>query len=239
MSPPRLDAPRRWHLWPRAFRQRLLAGMALALGTTMLLFTARVTFTQRRELLRQSEERGMVLAKALAVIDLPEILESDIQGLDEMIHSVSGYPDLRYAMVLTPEGRVLAHTDPAQVGRYLSDPISRQWLRGPAAPTTLTRSESLVDVAAPVLVQGRLVGWVRVGLGQQALAASLRDTLRDGAVLTALALVLGAGAALLASRHLARGIDRLVRLARETDPNRIVFLSRRDELSELGRAFDR
>ena len=228
----------RW-IWPRAFRHRLLAGMILSLATAMVLFVTHVTLRQRTDLLRQSEDRARVLARALAASNLSELLESDIQGMQDLLQPLAAYPDLRYAMILTPEGRVLAHTDPALVGQYLADGASRAFLAGPVQPVTLLRTDRLIDVGTPVLAQGKVVGWVRVGLGQEAMAASLRGILRDGAIFTALALVLGALASLLVSRRLSGGLDRLVALARETDPNRLSVPSRRDELSELGRAFDR
>ena len=228
----------RW-IWPRAFRHRLLAGMVLSLALAMVLFVTHVTLRQRTDLLRQSEDRARVLTRALAASNLSELLESDIQGMQDLLQPLAAYPDLRYAMILTPDGRVLAHTDPALVGQYLADGASRAFLTGPARPITLLRTDRLIDVGTPVLAQGKVVGWVRVGLGQEAMAASLRGIVRDGAIFTALALVLGALASLLVSRGLSGGLDRLVALARETDPNRRSIPSRRDELSELGRAFDR
>ncbi|HEX9010935.1 MAG TPA: PAS domain-containing protein, partial [Holophagaceae bacterium] len=226
-------------LWPRAFRYRLLAGMLLSLGLAMVLFVARVSLQQRAFLLRQGEDRAHVLAKALAVSNLPELLESDTQGMADILRPVAAYPDLRYAMVLSPDGRVLAHTDHKFVGQYLSDDVSRAFLAGPSQPVTLLRTDRIIDVGTPILAQGQRVGWVRIGLGQEAMATSLRGILRDGALFTALALVLGAIASLLVSRRLSSGLDRLVALARETDPNNPGLPSRRDELSELGRAFDR
>ncbi|GLH68606.1 hypothetical protein GETHPA_01390 [Geothrix rubra] len=234
-----LSRSRPRHLWPRAFRHRLLAGTALSLGLAMVLFISRVALQQRSGLLRQSEDRASVLAQALAASNLSEFLESDIQGMVDLLRPLAAYPDLRYAMILTPEGRVLAHTDPSLVGQYLSDEGSRTFLAGPARPTTLIRTDRLIDVGAPILAEGRAVGWVRVGLGQEATTASLRALVRDGAAFTALALVLGAMVSLLVSRRLSAGLDRLVALARETDPNHSDIPSRRDELSELGRAFDR
>jgi PAS domain S-box-containing protein len=213
--------------------------MVLPLAVAMVLFVARVTLQQRADLLQQSEDRARVLARALAVSTYSEVLESDIQGMQDLLQPMSSYPDLRYAMVLNPEGRVLAHTDPAFVGQYLADSPSRAFLAGPARISTLVRTDRLVDVGTPILVQGKLVGWVRIGLGQEATAASLRSLMRDGAVFTALALALGALASFLVSRRLSGGLDRLVALARETDPNGPSTPSRRDELSELGRAFDR
>ncbi len=230
-----------WLRWirPRAFRFRLLVGMVLSLALAMVLFVAHVTLQQRTDLLQQSEDRARVLARALAVSNFSEVLESDIQGMQDLLQPVAAYPDLRYAMILSPEGRVLAHTDTSLVGQYLADGASRAFLAGPARPVTLLRTDRLIDVGTPILAQGRVVGWVRVGLGQEAMAASLRGIMRDGAVFTALALVLGAVVSYLASRRLSGGLDRLVALARETDPNRRSIPSRRDELSELGRAFDR
>ena len=231
---------RRW--WPRSFRYRLLIGMVLSLGLAMLLFVSHVVLQQREHLMQQSEDKGRILAQALAVSNLADVLESDVQSMEELLRSLAGYPDLRYAMVLTPKGRILAHTAPALVGQYVSDASSRRWLTGPSRPVTLVRSTRLIDVAAPILAQERLVGWVRVGLGQETTAASLRAIMRDGALFTALALGLAALAAFLASRGLTRGLDRLVALTRETGPGAVAAVPSApalDELSELGRTFDR
>ncbi len=225
--------------WPRSFRQRLLAGMALALGAAMLLFVTRVVVQQRRDLMLQSEAQGRVFAESLAVSNLSEAIESDLEGLQESLRSAARYPDLRYAMVLAPDGRVLAHTEPERVGQYLSDPSSTAWLQGPPGPVTLQRNAELIEVAAPMLVQDRLVGWVRVGLGQDATSASLRAIRRDGLLFTLLALSLGIITAFLASRRLASGLGRLVALTRVTAPAGAPSVAGADELGELGQAFDR
>jgi len=216
--------------------------MVLSLGLAMSLFVARVVSHQRADLRAQSEDRVRALARAIAVSDLPEVLESDVQSMQELFGSVAGYPDLRYAMVLSPEGQILAHTEASLLGQYVTDETSRRGLTGPVQLTTLVRTDRLIDVAAPILTQGRLVGWVRVGIGQEATVASLRAMMRDGALFTALAIALGALFAYLASTRLSRGLDRLVALSRETAPEAHLLDQPGhppDEVGELGRAFDR
>jgi nitrogen fixation/metabolism regulation signal transduction histidine kinase len=82
---------------------------------------------------------------------------------------------------------------------------------------------------------------VRVVLGQEASAAIISSLMRDGVLVTIVALVLGAMASHLISRRLARGLERLLSLARETDPGSKTANPSpgMDEVGELGQAFDR
>ncbi|GLH74353.1 hypothetical protein GETHLI_28550 [Geothrix limicola] len=229
-------------LGPRSFRHRLLAGMLLSIGSVMLVFISHAVFTQRRDLLQQSEVNARSLARTLAVSAISETLERDVQGMRELLDSVSQVPELRYAMILSLDGRILAHTERSRAGEFVVDDAGRRWLASSRQTATLARTDRLIDVAAPILAEGRPVGWVRVGLGQEAVAASLRTLMRDGALFTLLALGLGALASHLISRRLARGLERLVSLAREADPETKPAPPAApglDELGELGQAFDR
>jgi hypothetical protein len=82
-------------------------------------------------------------------------------------------PDVRYGMVISSAGRVLAHTDPEKVGQYLSDPKSWDLLGGAYQTQVMMDSRAVVDVAVPIRVENWKLGWARVGVGREDIGRNL------------------------------------------------------------------
>ncbi|WP_054773090.1 PAS domain S-box protein [Methylogaea oryzae] len=153
------------------------------------------------------------------------------------------YPYLRYAMLLSPQGRVLGHSDPAFTGQYISDPTSLALLRiHNPNPQTLQNDARSVDVAEPVLANGRLIGWARVGIGQEHIANGLALVTRNGLIYTAMAILFGTAFALLMARGLTSDLRRLSRVATRVKGgslNERADVRREDEIGLLAAAFNR
>jgi hypothetical protein len=111
-----------------SIRQQLIIGIALVHAVMMTLFVYDLVHRQRDFLHQQTLERAVSLARATAASGTQWVLSNDLIGMEELLHGLATYPDLRYAMILAPDGRVLAHSDALSVGRYLADPVSLQLL---------------------------------------------------------------------------------------------------------------
>ncbi|MBI5092769.1 MAG: PAS domain S-box protein [Candidatus Hydrogenedentes bacterium] len=198
-------------LWPVTIRYQLICGVALVHLLLMTIFVFDLVGRQREFLRQQSLEQTQGLAQTLAVNSASWLLANDVAGLQEIVRSVLQYPGLRYAMITTDEGKVLAHTDPSRVGMYLSDDVSRNMLRTGSTMQTLYADRSLLDIAAPVVTStGKMVGWARVGQGQEAIWNSVRIATRKGVLYTLLAIAAGTFFAVLIGKRLTSGLDRLL-----------------------------
>ena len=89
-----------------------------------------------------------------------------------MLASQAGFPGLRYAMVIQPNGRVMAHTESGRVGAYLQDAVSRSLFSGAPGRRLLVADRNLIDTAQPTLANGRLIAWARVGISQEAVTGA-------------------------------------------------------------------
>ena len=223
--------------WTRSIRRQLMLGIAVVHAVLMTIFVVDLVERQRHFLTEQSIAQANSLAKTLAANSSSWLLARDLEGLNEVLQSQTGYPQLRYAMVLTPQGRVVAHTESDKAGLYLIDDISRSLLESEAETQLLLADRQLVDTAHPVVTNRQLIGWARVGISQEAISTGLMTLTRNGVLYTLLAIVVGSFFALLMARGLTLGLQRLVVVAdgiREGRRDLRSVTERDDEIGRLG-----
>ncbi|HEY9199495.1 MAG TPA: EAL domain-containing protein [Gammaproteobacteria bacterium] len=223
--------------WTRSIRRQLMLGIALVHAVLMSIFVFDLVERQRHFLHEQSIAQAHGLAQTLAANSASWVLASDIEGLREVLRSQASYPGLRYAMVVTPLGRVVAHTDAGKEGLYLHDPVSRTLLSGGPDSRQLIADTTLVDTAHPIVANGKLIGWARVGISQAAIAAGLWAITRDGVLYTLLAIAIGTAFAFFMAGGLTGGLQKLVEVAdgiRQGRRDLRAMHSRRDEIGRLG-----
>jgi PAS domain S-box-containing protein len=225
-------------LWPRKIRYQLVCGVALVHLFLMTVFVVDLVARQREFLKQRSLEQTDGLVRTLAVNSTSWVLANDVVGLEEIVQSIRQYPNLRYGMVVTRDGQVLAHTDAACVGTFVSDDISRRLLQAEPRPQTLLRDGRLLDVAAPVLAPtGKLLAWARVGQGQEEIWQSLSVVSRNGVFYTLMAIGVGSVFAVLIGNRLTSGLNRLLYVSgqiRDGHRDLRMATSRTDEVSRLG-----
>jgi len=225
-------------LWPTRIRYQLICGVALVHLLLMTIFVFDLVGRQREFLKQQSLEATEGLVQTLAVNSVSWVLASDVVGLQEIVRSVRQYPGLRYAMVVTGNGQVLAHTDATCVGLYLNDEVSRGMLTAEPHLRTLCVDHMLLDVAAPVVTAtGQTIGWARVGQGQERIWSSLHVASRNGILYTLLAIVVGSILAVLIGNRLTSGLNRLLVVSGQIRDGRRdlrMEVGRGDEVARLG-----
>jgi PAS domain S-box-containing protein len=216
-------------------RRQLVAAVALVHAVMMTLFIWDLTVRQQGLLLDQQAGQAQSLAQSVATSAGVWLVSRDLTGLQEIIEAQKRYPELLYAMVLDQDGVVLAHTDRQRLGQYLAD------LPHQAQLTTLQRTPALVDVASPVMVAGRHVGWVRVGVGQEATGARLAKITRNGILYALVAIVVGAALAAAMGTYLTRrlyAIQAVADAVRAGDTARRAPQDGHDEAAQLARQFN-
>ncbi len=225
-----------------SIRQQLVMGITLLQATLMGLLVSYMV-NQRGELLeRNLQEHAHSLAATLASGSTAWMLANDVAGLQELVRLLEHEPNVRYVMLVSRSGRVLAHSDVARVGQYLDDAGARRLLNAPAKAMMLGNDQHLTDLAVPVLDDDRLLGWARVGIEREAVNQSLNRLRRDGLLFTLLGTALVALLALAISHGLTRGLRRLVdgvgRVAAGERGFKLSF-TRKDEVGQLGDDFNR
>jgi len=227
--------------WAASIRHQLIAGFVLVLALLMTVLVIKLVGYQRDFLRNHSMGQAASLAETLSTGSTSWVLANDVVGLQEVVQSVMRYPGLRYAMLLAPDGRVLAHNEPSLIGRYLQDATSHTLLSATPALKTLVASDDLIDVAAPVMAGERFIGWARIGLGQERIAENLRQVKIQGISFTLAAIALGTLFAILMANWLTKRLKRLVGATEQVRAGQRGFridFKRKDEIGKLGDDFN-
>jgi PAS domain S-box-containing protein len=226
--------------WPSSIRGQLVLGIVLVHFALMSLFVIDMVSKQLRFLQQESKEHALSLANELAVNSNTYVIGNDFDGLERLTLSYKNFPNLEYAMVLSQDHEVLAHSSSGLQGEKVVDSVSSR-LRPEARSQVLFQNDHILDVAAPVLQDGKLIGWARVGINQDYIYANGRSIIRNGLLYILLAMVTGLVVALYIGKRLTAGLTRLVAAAesiRSGDRSRRAELSGSYELVRLGTAFN-
>ena len=244
MSRPKFTLRR---LFGTSLRRRLAVSIALIHALMMAIFVFDLSLREQQLLIKNTEQAALKTTALLARSSFEWALSRDLAGLGELIRPLANDADIEFAMILDHEGRVLAHSDPAQVGRYVSDPVSLAALRHrETEPRLIQNLPTLIDGIAPIVSErsptngqgkpGTILGWARIGMNTERTQAALGKVLRDGLLYTLAAILLGTLLALLIAADLTRDLRRVKALflrvsAGELDQR--IEVGREDELGDL------
>lgn len=176
---------RQWLPHLTGVRGQLILGVALVHAVMMALFVWDLTVRQQELLLQRQAEQAQALAGSLAVSTAGWLAARDLAGLQEIIEAQRRYPELEFAMLLDRQGQILAHSESRRIGSFVRDLPAR------TEPSVVSSSAALVDVINPVLLGGRQIGWVRVGIGQRVASDHLAEITRNGLYYALAAIVIG------------------------------------------------
>jgi diguanylate cyclase (GGDEF)-like protein/PAS domain S-box-containing protein len=146
-------------------------------------------------------------------------------------------------MLISRSGQVLAHNNPGKVGLFLTDAASRSLVQSPARKQFLANNGRIIDVAVPIQIGQRHVGWARVALGRERILADMRDTMLRSGIFVLLACTLAFLAALMIANRLGARIGALVQATEGVRVGdfgaRAIISGRQDEITRLADSFNR
>lgn len=166
-------------------RGRLILNVVLIHAVMMTVFIADLTIRQRAVIIERQEEDVMALSNNLSINAAEWILAKDVEGLQELVDAEKTYPEMNFTIITDNTGRILAHSDKSRIGQQLLE------LPDNAQQTIINQTSQLVDALTPVMVEGKLIGWVRIGLGQQKVSKKLDEIIVDGIIYTLAAIFIG------------------------------------------------
>jgi len=201
------------YLRPRSLQARLLWGTVPVIFLVMVSVLAVVEQRQRTAIVDETERRGQVLAKDLAAISLGQLLLYNFTALEQNVARLASEQDVVYALILDADGRLVADSGrPERIGQVLSGHVDRHAAAAtePLMQNATLRSGRVVyDFAAPIIVQERKWGTVRVGLSKHRMDALIRRTRWELGALTVATLIVGGLAAALVARRISRPVQRV------------------------------
>lgn len=216
-------------------RRRLITSVALVHAVLMTIFVADLVLKSERALCGQQSANAASLASTLAASSAGWLAARDVAGLQELVEVQRSYPDLWFSMIMDSQGRVMAHTDRTRLRQLVVDiPKDGEALK-------IIQSPDMVDACVPVILSGRRIGWVRVGLSQQGMSRNLRIIVKDGIIYAITAIFIGSVLAWIMGTLFARRmqiIQRVMESVRSGDLKAQVTLPGHDEVAELAAGLD-
>jgi hypothetical protein len=113
-------------LWPASIRGQLILGITLVHLFLMTIFVFDLVRREKEFLKKQNHDQANNFVNEFAVNSTTYIIANDFDQLERFVSYHSNFPHLRYAMILSPDRIVLAHTNKNYIGKKPSDEISLQ-----------------------------------------------------------------------------------------------------------------
>lgn len=228
------------------FQHRLTIGITALHFILMSTIVFDLVNRQHDFLHRQGHHHAGSLAKTLAVTSASWVMANDLVGLQEVTSSVASNPHVKYVMVLSPNLRVLSHNQQEFLGMYASDDASLKMLDidiqdGNITSVVIAYSHSLDDLAAPIIMGNKLIGWARVGIDQ----SYILDNLMQALIHAVFYLIIGSFIAYLFARLVAKWlVTGLSKLAegfnqfRSGERGLRINIESEDEIGQLANGFN-
>ncbi|MDR3089455.1 MAG: response regulator [Desulfobulbaceae bacterium] len=217
-------------------RWRLVIGIVSLHAVLMTIFVSDLARRQQAYLRQEFVENAVGVAQVLAAASVPWIMAENTDGLETVLDAQRRIPDALRAMALSPGGRLLAHTDHALTGQYVDDPFTARLRTAKAVIHLLVDDENLLDIACPVMNEGRFIGWARVAFSKASVNGEARSIAWRSGLWLALTILVGLALALVTAQSLTRGIGHLMTVVKnfkDGDEGIRADLERGDELGRL------
>lgn len=229
--------PFKFSRWLFGSIQRQLALIFGSVSLLMMLILVGLLLKQQQDFLNDyTIRRANALANGLAHSSSSWVLANDVVGLSEVLQGYIDTPNLDRAFIISKQGEVLASTHPQEVGLFAIDSISLGLLTKPPTLQLLIANTSMIDVAAPIMVDNRQIGWVRVELNQQSTRANLRSALLNSLEFIAITAFIVLVTSTLLAKGMTRRLRQLISVAQHCasgDRNIRASVQRNDEISDL------
>ncbi|MDD5148990.1 MAG: ATP-binding protein [Flavobacterium sp.] len=219
-----------------SLRGRLILSVAIVHAVMMSVFIIDLTQRQCEMILDHQTEEAQGLAQALSTTSSSWLTSNDIAGLQELVNSQRRYPQLVFAIITNEQGKILAHTDESKEGLFLLD------LPQNFKTIVLSKTPDLVDVAVPVNLYNKNVGWVRIGLNQNKVANQLKNITNNGVVYGLLAILIGSVIAWFVGHYITRRLHSVQKTINEVADGKTSarsHLTGNDEAAILANEFNK
>lgn len=201
--------------------------------------------THEQEILTgEAQQRAVAMARVLSSSSAQAIATLNTHDLQLSVDSLRTLRDVTNVLVLNEAGGIEASPEIADVGHTCDDPIVTQVLHGPAVaePTVETdEKKGTLQVAAPIVINGKVKGAVSVTLSLASLRAAVAQSRGYVLILTGLLIVVALVFMLVVAHWFTGPILRLARVARAIaagDIERRATVRGGDEIGVLGDAFN-
>ncbi|MEW6515982.1 MAG: SpoIIE family protein phosphatase [candidate division FCPU426 bacterium] len=174
----------------RGLRFKFGASITLLLSLTIISISYFALRGEEKALRAEMEQRGITIAKNMAVNAEKPLLRGEILPLATLVKDALGNKGVMYALLVDEDGMILAHNNISEAGKTYQRPPGVEPLgnRNLAISKPFQfKNTKTVNIAVPVLLQDQAkLGEVHIGLSQ-----SLIDALIQSALMQIIILAIG------------------------------------------------
>ncbi|MDR0233901.1 MAG: HAMP domain-containing protein [Zoogloeaceae bacterium] len=197
---------------------------------------------QETAFLRQiASHNAVVMAQSIAANARTWMLSRDAARMDGLVHSFDDFPNLEVAMLLDSQGKILAHIRSEEVGSRLPEELTQKLSGKSFNVLILNQNDHVIDVAAPVVEGGALLGWSRLALRQVETNVVAQEILNQAIRYVVTIFFLSIAFAWWLATKLTRDIIALSDLSNAVtlgERRQRLYLNREDELGRLAKDFN-
>ena len=227
--------------WKTSIRWQLILTVASMQALLMAIFVIGMVRQERETLLEGARRSASIQARQIAENSVQLVITNDVAAIEDVLGDLSLDKQIRFAMVTSPDGVVVAHTTPRLEGKLLSDQASAKVLRGPAVPMVYLENDSTFAAAAPIKMGNRVIGWAFVGRDVTDEHAYVQHVITTGLLYTLMAALVGTLVAMLVANRLLRPLKLLLagaqRLAQDSLDQPVPLITR-NEVGTVTTAFN-
>jgi serine phosphatase RsbU (regulator of sigma subunit) len=154
----------------RGLRFKFGLSVTLLITLTIIFISFFALKGEEQALRAEMEQRGITIAKNMAVSAAKPLLRGEILPLASLVKDAMGNKGVMYAMVVDENGMIVAHNNISESGNSYERPVGVLPLEHRAiaiSKTFLFENVKIVDIAIPVLLQNQAkLGEAHVGLSQ-------------------------------------------------------------------------
>jgi len=195
---------------------RLLVNIILVHTTLIGIVMYDLLHTEYKFMQTQIEKKGKDAATILASNASALLLNNDLVALNELILEMDNISSSYMIFILDEKLRVRAAKPSKYFNQTFEDAISRQMMQGLTKEHSIYQllHDDMVDTVAKVYADDQLIGYVRIILDQQNFNNAIENMIKEGAVFTFLAVLLGAVVAWLSLSSMTLSLKQLTRAAK-------------------------
>ena len=213
------------------------------LAVTVVLVSVFLLRQEQENLSAEMTKRGFTIAQDLAASAKNPLVTNDELTLNVLVKDAMKDPDVAYAVIADQDGKVLAHSDLALIGKPLDRPKGLKPLADELLVQNYTdpKHGPMIDFSVPLVFSRFRVGALYLGFSQQSIQHALAKARNQTILISVIMVLIGIGGAFGLSTVLARPILRLMEGTRAIAAGNFQIslpIPSRDEIGALTESFN-
>jgi signal transduction histidine kinase len=224
----------------RSIRRQLVITISGVHAIAMISLMTDIVQRHQSFLLEKANSQIIRQAELLAASTAPQLITDDLAGIDDVLRYIRRDTAVRWAAITDAKGLVKGDSEHHRQGKYYVDETSLLTLKEKNSKL-VQQTRSLVTAAAPVFVEGEVLGWAWISRDLSSEMAQVEEMRRTGYIYTTVAIIAGALLATLLASQITRQLRLLLagteRLAQDRFDTPVPIVTDND-VGAVARAFN-